>query len=52
MFEAFGALYFRDGTANASTLTNFGFNYGGSNWQNVGVNEWINNEWVHYLCYF
>lgn len=52
MFEAFGALYFRDGTANASTLTNFGFNYGGSNWQNVGVNRWINNEWVHYAATF
>jgi len=52
MFEAFGALYFRDGTANASTRTNFGFNFGGSNWQNVDVNRWINNEWVHYAATF
>ena len=52
MFEAFGALYFRDGTANASTRTNFGFNFGGSNWQNVEINRWINNEWVHYAATF
>ncbi|MCU0350243.1 MAG: T9SS type A sorting domain-containing protein [Flavobacterium sp.] len=52
MFEAFGALYFRDGTANASTRTNFGFNFGGSNWQNVEINRWTNNEWVHYAATF
>ena len=52
MLEAFGSLYFRDGTANASTRTNFGFNFGGSNWQNVEINRWINNEWVHYAATF
>jgi hypothetical protein len=52
MFEAFGSLYFRDGTANASAFTNFGFNYGGNNWQNVQINRWVNNEWVHYAATF